>query len=116
MPGSLSARMRLSSTTAPGRQSFPMAKYSTALARSVLRHKDWLAEHTAQIETELATGSACVHIRGTGLGMERGRDRCGACALRPGRCPPLALARGRGTGFADRQGPRPAARRTVGDP
>jgi two-component system cell cycle sensor histidine kinase PleC len=31
-----------------------MAEYSTALADSVLRHKAWLAEHTAQIETELA--------------------------------------------------------------
>ena len=32
-----------------------MAEYSTLLADSVLRHKAWLAEHTAQIETQLAS-------------------------------------------------------------
>ena len=32
-----------------------MAEYSTLLAGSVLRHKAWLAEHTAQIETQLAS-------------------------------------------------------------
>ena len=32
-----------------------MAKYSSLLADSVLRHKAWLAEHTARIETQLAS-------------------------------------------------------------
>jgi two-component system cell cycle sensor histidine kinase PleC len=32
-----------------------MAEYSSLLADSVLRHKAWLAEHTAQIETQLAS-------------------------------------------------------------
>jgi len=77
----------------------------------VLRHKDWLAEHAAQIETELATGSACAHIRGTGLGMSAEE-----IAVAPFGQVDARHSRGRGTGFADRQGPRRAARRTVGDP
>jgi two-component system cell cycle sensor histidine kinase PleC len=32
-----------------------MAEYSSLLADSVLRHKAWLAEHSAQIETQLAS-------------------------------------------------------------
>ncbi len=32
-----------------------MAEYSSLLADSVLRHKAWLAEHTARIETQLAS-------------------------------------------------------------
>jgi two-component system cell cycle sensor histidine kinase PleC len=32
-----------------------MAEYSSLLAESVLRHKAWLAEHTARIETQLAS-------------------------------------------------------------
>jgi two-component system cell cycle sensor histidine kinase PleC len=32
-----------------------MAEYSSQLSASVLRHKAWLAEHTAQIETQLAS-------------------------------------------------------------
>jgi two-component system cell cycle sensor histidine kinase PleC len=32
-----------------------MAEYSTVLADSVLRHKAWLAEHQARIETQLAS-------------------------------------------------------------
>ena len=42
---------------------------------------------------------------------DRGRDRGGADAVRPGRRQPLALARGRRAGPADRQGSRAAARR-----
>jgi len=37
------------------KQTSLMAEYSSLLADSVLRHKAWLAEHTAQIETELAS-------------------------------------------------------------
>jgi two-component system cell cycle sensor histidine kinase PleC len=44
----------LNGTAGPGRQTSLMAEYSTLLADSVLRHKAWLAEHTAQIETQLA--------------------------------------------------------------
>src|SRR5882762_9584263 len=44
----------LSGTAGPRRSTSLMAEYSTLLADSVLRHKAWLAEHTAQIETQLA--------------------------------------------------------------
>ena len=44
----------LSGTVGPGKQASLMAEYSTLLADSVLRHKAWLAEHTARIETQLA--------------------------------------------------------------
>jgi signal transduction histidine kinase len=45
----------LSGTAGPGKQPSLMAEYSLLLAGSVLRHKAWLAEHTAQIETQLAS-------------------------------------------------------------
>ena len=45
----------LSGTSGPAKQSSLMAEYSSLLADSVLRHKAWFAEHTAQIETELAS-------------------------------------------------------------
>ncbi len=45
----------LSGTAGPVKQTSLMAEYSSLLADSVLRHKAWLAEHTAQIETELAS-------------------------------------------------------------
>jgi two-component system cell cycle sensor histidine kinase PleC len=45
----------MSGTLGPGKQSSLIAEYSSLLADSVLRHKTWLAEHTAQIETELAS-------------------------------------------------------------
>jgi two-component system, cell cycle sensor histidine kinase PleC len=45
----------LNGTSGPGKPSSLMAEYSSLLADSVLRHKTWLAEHTAQIETELAS-------------------------------------------------------------
>jgi two-component system, cell cycle sensor histidine kinase PleC len=44
----------LSGSTGLGKPSSLMAEYSTLLADSVLRHKAWLAEHTARIETQLA--------------------------------------------------------------
>jgi two-component system cell cycle sensor histidine kinase PleC len=44
----------LSGTVGPGKQSSLMAEYSEVLADSVLRHKAWLAEHQARIETQLA--------------------------------------------------------------
>src|SRR6266850_1749006 len=45
----LSGKVRLT------KQSSLMAEYSSLLADSVLRQKAWLAEHRAQIETELAS-------------------------------------------------------------
>ena len=45
----------LSGAVGPSKQSSLMAEYSALLAESVLRHKAWLAEHTARIETELAS-------------------------------------------------------------
>jgi two-component system, cell cycle sensor histidine kinase PleC len=45
----------LGGTAGLGRQSSLMAEYSSVLADSVLRHKAWLAEHTARIETQLAS-------------------------------------------------------------
>ena len=45
----------LSGAVGPSKQSSLMAAYSSLLAESVLRHKAWLAEHTAQIETQLAS-------------------------------------------------------------
>src|SRR5882757_3985204 len=45
----------LSGTAGPGRSTSLMAEYSSLLADSVLRHKAWLAEHTAQIEMQLAS-------------------------------------------------------------
>src|SRR5690349_16865482 len=45
----------LSGAAGPAKQTSLMAEYSSLLADSVLRHKAWLAEHTAQIETELAS-------------------------------------------------------------
>jgi signal transduction histidine kinase len=44
----------LSTAAGPAKQTSLMAEYATLLADSVLRHKAWLAEHTAQIETDLA--------------------------------------------------------------
>ncbi len=41
--------------TGRGRQTSLMADYASVLADSVLRHKAWLAEHTARIETQLAS-------------------------------------------------------------
>ncbi len=38
-----------------GKQNSLMAEYSSLLAESVLRHKAWFAEHTARIETALAS-------------------------------------------------------------
>jgi two-component system cell cycle sensor histidine kinase PleC len=51
---SSSVRTMLGNTAAAGRQSSLMAEYSMLLADWVLRHKAWLAEHSAQIETQLA--------------------------------------------------------------
>src|SRR5882757_1117226 len=45
----------LSGTAGPGRSTSLMAEYSLLLADSVLRHKAWLAENTARIETQLAS-------------------------------------------------------------
>jgi two-component system, cell cycle sensor histidine kinase PleC len=45
----------LSGTAGSGKQPSLMAEYSSLLADSVLRHKAWLAEHTARIETTLAS-------------------------------------------------------------
>jgi two-component system, cell cycle sensor histidine kinase PleC len=45
----------LSGTAGLGKQTSLMAEYSSLLADSVLRHKAWLAEHTARIETQLAS-------------------------------------------------------------
>lgn len=45
----------LGGAAGPAKQTSLMAEYSSLLADSVLRHKAWLAEHTAQIETELAS-------------------------------------------------------------
>ena len=45
----------LSGTAGPGKQNSLMAEYSSLLAESVLRHKAWFAEHTARIETQLAS-------------------------------------------------------------
>lgn len=45
----------LSGTAGPGKQNSLMAEYSSVLAESVLRHKAWIAEHSARIETELAS-------------------------------------------------------------
>jgi two-component system, cell cycle sensor histidine kinase PleC len=45
----------LSATAGPGKQPSLMAEYSSLLADSVLRHKAWLAEHSARIETQLAS-------------------------------------------------------------
>ena len=44
----------LSGTVGPSKQGSLMAEYSSLLAESVLRHKAWVAEHTARIEMELA--------------------------------------------------------------
>jgi two-component system, cell cycle sensor histidine kinase PleC len=45
----------LSGTAGPGKPNSLMAEYSSLLAESVLRHKAWFAEHTARIETALAS-------------------------------------------------------------
>jgi len=45
----------LGGTAALGKQSSLMQEYSSLLADSVLRHKAWLAEHTARVETQLAS-------------------------------------------------------------
>src|SRR5262245_7432483 len=45
----------LSGTAGPGKQNSLMAEYSCVLAESVLRHRAWFAEHSARIETELAS-------------------------------------------------------------
>src|SRR5262245_28895173 len=45
----------LSGRTGPSKQNSLMAEYSSVLAESVLRHRTWLAEHTARIETQLAS-------------------------------------------------------------
>src|SRR5262245_39114608 len=39
----------------PGRSASLMRDYSAVLAESVLRHRAWFAEHSARIETELAS-------------------------------------------------------------
>ena len=41
-------------TSGPIKQVSLMSEYSTLLAESMLRHRAWLAEHSARIETELA--------------------------------------------------------------
>src|SRR5436853_111098 len=45
----------LSGTAGPVKRPSLMAEYSSLLADSVLRHKAWFAEHTARIETQLAS-------------------------------------------------------------
>src|SRR5438552_3612873 len=50
-----SVRIMLSGTAGSGKQPSLMAEYSSLLAESVLRHKAWLAEHSARIETQLAS-------------------------------------------------------------
>ena len=45
----------LGGTVGPSKQSSLMAEYSSLLAESVLRHKAWLAEHSARIEKHLAS-------------------------------------------------------------
>jgi two-component system cell cycle sensor histidine kinase PleC len=51
----LSVRMMLSASAGLSRQTSLMAEYSSLLADSVLRHKAWFAEHSARIETQLAS-------------------------------------------------------------
>ena len=53
--GSGAVRAMLSGTTGAARQHSLMAEYSSLLADSMLRHKAWLAEHSARIETQLAS-------------------------------------------------------------
>jgi len=43
-----------SATSGPVKQVSLMSEYSTLLAESMLRHRAWLAEHSAHIETQLA--------------------------------------------------------------
>ena len=50
-----SVRIMLGGTAGSAKQPSLMAEYSSLLADSVLRHKAWLAEHTARIETQLAS-------------------------------------------------------------
>jgi len=45
----------LSGTVGPGKPNSLMGEYSALLADSVLRHRAWLAEHTARIEMQLAS-------------------------------------------------------------
>jgi two-component system, cell cycle sensor histidine kinase PleC len=42
-------------TAGPMKQPTLMAEYSTQLAGSMLRHRAWMAEHSARIETQLAS-------------------------------------------------------------